>query len=119
MSESATPADNERSRTEASTGPTFTPSRADATLADKPVPSRRKRASTITQDYGRRRMKTYPITEGELSQLTGLGLVATACFTVAGFAFGYATDIEKDLAFSPELNQSIRDFWSIVKSALW
>lgn len=75
--------------------------------------------SVVAMDYGRRAMKAYPITEGELSTLFSIGLGAAICFAFASASLGFAVDLHKDLAFSPDLSESIQAFWQNIQIVAW
>lgn len=60
-------------------------------------------------------MKEYPLTEGELNELAGLGLLATACFSLAAGAFGFAIDVSKDVAFATDLPATAVTFWETLR----
>ena len=75
--------------------------------------------STIDIVYGRRPMRGYPITEGELGQLFGIGLLATICFSLAAGVFGFAVDVTKDLALAPEIPQAVVSSWETAKTISW
>ena len=64
-------------------------------------------------------MKGYPITEGELGQLFGIGLLATICFSLAAGLFGFAVDVTKDLAFAPETSEAVVSWWSAATTFSW
>jgi len=70
--------------------------------------------STFSLDYGRRPMKSYPITDGELSQLAGLGYMATICFSVASGLLVFALDLSKDISMSQELSEATKVFWDTI-----
>jgi hypothetical protein len=72
--------------------------------------------STFSMDYGRRPLKAYPVTDGELSQVFGLGNWATACFSIGAGLFGFALDVSKDLAMSHELSEKSKIFWETVNT---
>jgi len=64
--------------------------------------------STLSMDYGRRIMKAYAITNGELSQVFGLGHWATLCFSL-GFGFGgIALDITKEIFIQQALPETTK-----------
>lgn len=61
-------------------------------------------------------MKAYPITDGELGQLFGLGFLATICFSVGAGLFGFALDVEKDLSLATEVTESVQTFWTTIRT---
>lgn len=75
--------------------------------------------STIDMVYGRRLMKGYPITEGEVGQLFSIGLYATICFSLSAGLFGFAMDVSKDLAFAPETSKAVIGFWTLIRTFSW
>lgn len=75
--------------------------------------------STIEMVYGRRPMRGYPITEGELGQLFGIGIFAAICFSLSAGLFGFALDITKDFAFASDISQTIVSFWSAIRVSSW
>ena len=64
-------------------------------------------------------MKAYPITEGELSQILGIGLLATICFSVGAGFLGFALDVTKDLSLAPELPPAVTGFWEAAQTTSW
>ena len=82
-----------------------TPKLANATPGTK----RKDKGSTFSPDYGKRSMKSYPITEGELNELFMIGIVVTVCFSLGAGLFGFAVNIYKDLSFNPSLSKEIID----------
>ncbi len=75
--------------------------------------------STIDIVYGRRPMKGYPITEGELGQLFSIGLYATICFSLSAGLFGFAVDVSKELAFATGTPQAVVAFWEASRVFSW
>lgn len=73
--------------------------------------------------YGRRPMKAYPITEGELGQLTAIGGGALFCFSLGAGLFGFSLDVSKDLAMAPNLPIEAVSAWEIIsiyaKNSSW
>jgi hypothetical protein len=65
-------------------------------------------------------MKGYPITDGELGQLFGIGALATVSFSIAAGLLGFAIDVTKDMAFSPDLPEAVITHWGAMKTlSLW
>lgn len=64
---------------------------------------------------GRRDMKEYPLTEGELNELAYTGGFGTLFFSLAAFLLGLWIDVSKDIALSPEVSEAERAFWNAVK----
>jgi hypothetical protein len=89
-----------------------TPKSAKAAIGAK----RRDKGSTFSPDYGKRTMKSYPITEGELNELFMIGIVVTFLFSLGAGFFSFAVNIYKDLSFNPLLTREIIDHWTNV---LW
>lgn len=96
-----------------------TKGKAGGESAATPGSSGGRTGSTIDMVYGWRPMKGYPITEGELGHLFGIGLFATICFSLAAGLFGFALDVTKDLAFAPETPQAVVGFWEAAKTFSW
>jgi len=72
--------------------------------------------STFSLNYGRRPMKAYPITDGELGQLFGLGTLAAICFSLASGLLGFGLDLVKDLALSNEIAEVTKTYWETTKN---
>ncbi len=71
-----------------------------------------RRGAGITPNYGRRRVKYYPITEGELIELQGIGILATTCFSLGSAMIGFAVSVHKDLALAtPDVPTSPLHWW--------
>jgi hypothetical protein len=64
---------------------------------------------------GRRPMKEYPLTKGELYGLGTLGGAATLCFSLGSAAFGYAAAITKDMAFASNVPEKIIVYYSTMR----
>jgi len=67
---------------------------------------RRPTGSGFDRQPGRRPMKEYPLTKGELYGLASLGGAATLCFSLGSAAFGYAATITKDMAFASNVPET-------------
>ena len=76
---------------------------------------RKHRQTGFDRLPGRRPLKEYPITEGELTALATIGAVATLCFSVASALFGFAVTVTKDIAFASTLPDSILTFWGTLR----
>lgn len=70
--------------------------------------------STITQDYGKRTMKAYALTEGELGELFVIGGFATFFFSLAAGFFGFYVNTYENLSLNPSLAKEIIDQWGII-----
>lgn len=66
--------------------------------------------------YGRQAMKAYPLTEEQIENLAGLGLLATLCFSGAAGVFGFAIDLDKDLSIAVGVPAEKMAWWSAVSS---
>ena len=78
-------------------------------------PKRRPRSSRFDVDYGRRDLKAYPMTEGELHALAALGIAGTVAFSLAAGFLGFALDLHKDLAMASDVPESAAAFWGAVR----
>ena len=73
--------------------------------------------SVFVLDYGRRRMKAYPITDGELNQLATIGIISVVCFSFAAGLLGVSIDIQKDLALAIDVPEAARGYWGAIRTA--
>lgn len=80
---------------------------------------RRPPGSGFDRLAGRRVMREYPLTEGELNELAALGIGATCCLSVAGAMVGFALDVAKDVALADTAPATVRSFWNGVEIAGW
>jgi hypothetical protein len=89
--------------------------RAPVTVTNDP---RRRRAagSGFDRRSGRREMKEYPLTEGELNELATLGIGATIAFAIMSALLGFAVDVTKDFAFE-DVPAAAKSFWSGLRLA--
>lgn len=62
-------------------------------------------------------MKTYILTEGELSELGTLRWVATAAFAISSALFGFWLSVTQGLAFSTNLAEAVKASWETWKTA--
>jgi hypothetical protein len=83
-------------------------------LQKKPRKPKNK-GSTITMSHGRRTMKAYPISEGELWQLFTIGLLSALCFSIATALVSYGLDIYKDLALNPSTLEEVVKHWKPIQ----
>lgn len=72
--------------------------------------------STLSISYGKRNLKAYPITEAELSRLSGIGYWATACFSISGFLGGFSLDLFKDLALVGGVAAAPAKLWGYIQN---
>ncbi|MFN0191077.1 MAG: hypothetical protein ACKVP5_03750 [Aestuariivirga sp.] len=72
--------------------------------------------SLFDVDYGTQEMKAYPLTEEQIESLSHLGLLATACFSVAAGIFGFSLDLHKDLALTAGADEAAVAYWSAVRT---
>lgn len=75
--------------------------------------------STFSLIYGRRPMKAYPLTDGELSHVFGLGNWATVCFSIGTLFLGMAVDVTKSLAMLNGFKESAKIFWEIFSNGCY
>lgn len=82
------------------------------------IPPRRPRVGAggsgagIEHDYMRRRIKAYPITDSELTQLQGIGVVTAACFSFGSGMLGFALNLHKDLSLAgPDVPANAFRWW--------
>lgn len=73
--------------------------------------------SVFDLEYGTRRMKSYPITDSELTQLATIGIISVVCFSLAAGLLGIAIDIQKDLALAIDVPAAARGFWSAIRTS--
>lgn len=67
--------------------------------------------------YGKQILKAYPLTEDQIETLSGLGLLAAGCFTVAGACLGFAIDLTKDLRLAAGIDPAALAWWEGVNYA--
>ena len=65
--------------------------------------------------YGRRQLKGYPITEGELWALGGVGVAASVAFSLASGFVNFFVDTSKDLQLASGIAKETIAFWSALK----
>lgn len=87
----------------------------DQAAPASPAKRQSPRHSGFDKRPGRRPMKEYPLTEGELNELAGIGMLATVCFSLAAALFGFAVDVSKDIAFSTALPATVATFWGALR----
>lgn len=71
-----------------------------------------QRGSKIIRLAGDRVMKEYPLTEGDMRDLTKTGILTSLSFSITGFCIGFLVDVSKDMAFSENIKPEIIGFWS-------
>lgn len=78
-----------------------------------------KAGSTITMTYGKRIIKSYPITEDELGQLFWVGLLTTLCFSITSFMFAVTFNIHLSLSISQALPDNKAVYWTTLRDVAW
>ncbi len=70
------------------------------------------KGSKIFRVAGEREMKEYPLTEGDMRDLSQTGLLASISFAIAGICIGVVFDIARDIAFASNLPEGPKGFWT-------
>lgn len=82
-----------------------------------PNSGRARRSRGVQPQRGRRDVKEYPLTERELNALTAFNVVATLCFSLAGFLLALVLDIQRDLMMTADVPTGAKTFWSDIRIA--
>lgn len=62
-------------------------------------------------------MKSYPVIQGEMWGLGGLGFGATLAFSTAAGLIGFYFDTAKDLSLAQGVDLAIIAYWDAIKNA--
>ena len=79
----------------------------------------KNKGSTITMDHGVRAMKTFPITEGEMSNFFWVGSFVTISFSIASGLLGFGLSIEQSLDFSQGIPSHVTDYWGKLQQIVY
>lgn len=74
----------------------------------------RNKGSSIEPRYGKRLMKYFPISEGELGELFGIGVLAAIAFSLTTGFFSFAIGILKDIALNQPLPKETINNWDYI-----
>jgi hypothetical protein len=75
-----------------------------------------KTGSTITYVPGQRVIKQYPITEGELTEIFGIGILSSVCFTIGTGVIAFGINLYKDGILAQGLDERTVD---LIKWSSW
>jgi hypothetical protein len=75
-----------------------------------------KTGSTITYVPGQRIIKQYPITEGELKEIFGIGILSSICFTLGTSVIAFGINLYKDGVLAQGLDERTIDS---IRWAFW
>lgn len=78
-----------------------------------------KAGSTITMSYGKRKIKSYPITEDELGQLFWIGLLTSLCFSFTSFLLAVAFNIHLSVSLTQALPDNKAVYWTTLRDVAW
>jgi hypothetical protein len=80
----------------------------------RPEPRPRRKPSGLRRIPGKRPMKEYPLTKGDMRDLAKTGAAATACFAVASGFFGFMVNLAKDLSLAQAVPEKVVAFWNAI-----
>ena len=80
-----------------------------------PPKRRRSSGSGFDRKSGRRPLKEYPLTKGEMETLAGIGILATLCFSGAAACFGFWVNVSMSIAMSGQLSSAVKAVWDTYK----
>ena len=67
---------------------------------EAPRRTNKPRGSSVQPQYGRRRMKYYPLSKGDIRFLTVSNALTSICFAVAAACATFSLDVERDFAIA-------------------
>jgi hypothetical protein len=85
-----------------------------ATLEPISTPSRRRGPTGLRRIPGRRPMKEYPLTKGDMRDLAKTGIAATVCFSFSTGLFGFMINLAKDLSLAQGAPEKVVGFWNAI-----
>lgn len=77
--------------------------------------SRRPSGTGFVRKPGRRPMKEYPLTEGEMRELGAVGALTTLFFAIGTGCLGFVLNVSQNFAFSPGIPKEVFIFWDTLR----
>lgn len=85
------------------------------TTKQQTITTDRPDGSYLHRMPGRRPLKEYPLTEGDMRELAGVGVIATLLFSLSSGLFGFWVNVSKDLAFAQGVPDKTIAFWEAAR----
>lgn len=76
---------------------------------------RRPAGTGFVRSPGRRVMKEYPLTEGEMRELGAVGVITTLLFSLGTGCWGFVLNVSMNVAFSSGIPKDVLIFWSTLR----
>lgn len=78
-------------------------------------PRNKKLIGKFDIDYGTAKMKSYPVTKGELFTVGGLGFGASIFFSAGAACISFSVDTQKDLDLTTGVKPEVFAYWDAMK----